>query len=103
MTILLSKKDYDWNKTEIDACLRGEMCKITRIKDTESGEITYAICADVTEGGWTTPGGRRFHGHSVEETCTLDNLGTFYLIRATETGDGGCLLEFTDDLNPDLP
>lgn len=103
MTILLTKKNYDSCKSEIDACRRGEMCKIMRIDNHSGVNSWYEICADVTQGGWTTPTGREFHCVSIDENGRHTGLGTFYHIRDMMTDDGGCLLEFTDDLNPDLP
>ena len=103
MTIRLSPRNYADNRHEVFACARGEMCKIMKIDDMQTGKTLYFICADITQGGWTVPGGRKFHVHEIDETCRRTGLGTFYLIRSTETSDGGCILEFTDDLNPDLP
>ena len=103
MTLQLSQKDYFMNHSEIDACLRGEMCKIMRIHDYYSGETLHLICADVTCGGWTSASGRRFHVHDYDGTCERTGLGTFYLIRMSRPDDDHFVLEFTDDLNPDLP
>ena len=103
MTITLSPKNYAWMRTEIDACRRGEMCKIMKVEDRATKETWYEICADVTEGGWTTRSGRAFHPVMIDETSKRTGLGTFYYIRDMMTDSGGCLMEFTDDLNPDLP
>ena len=110
MTIRLSAKDYAWNRSEIDACINGEMCKImksvTRRTDPiRPDEIHYTISADVTGGGWHAMRGtgRSFHGTEKDGSTTMTGLGTFHLINATPTSDGGCILDLTDDLNPDLP
>lgn len=103
MTILLTQENYSRMKPEIDAARRGEMCKILKVEDREAKETWYEICADVTEGGWTTESGREFHPIQIDGAYVRTGLGTFHHIRDMETDNGGCLLEFTDDLNPDLP
>lgn len=103
MTITLTPANYAENREEIAACLNGNMCKIMKIND--HGKTVYFICADITGGGWTTRSGRAFHCHSIDPYTGVvqTGLGTFYMISATKTDDGGCILKFTDDLNPELP
>lgn len=103
MTILLSAKNYQQNKDDINACRQGAMCKIMKIEDRRSGQSVYFISADIEQGGWTCRSGRAFHSIELDESCVRTGLGTFYLIRDMMTNDGGCLMEFTDDLNPDMP
>lgn len=103
MEIKLTPHEYDMNRNDIEECLRGELCKIMRIEDKTTGQVQHFISADVTEGGWTSRSGRAFHPHDMIDNDRWTGLGTFFLIRATELPDGGCLLEFTDDLNPELP
>ena len=108
MTLHLTDKEYFMNYREIKACLRGDMCKIMRIEDHRSGEISFFICADIEGGGWTTPQGRKFHVYDYDGECTMMGLGTFYLVNMFKRSVPGTLtdqyvLDFVGDLNPDLP
>lgn len=103
MTIFLSPKNYSWMRTEIDACRLGEMCKIMKVEDRTTKDVWYEISADTTQGGWSTRSGRAFHPVEIDGNLVRTGLGTFHHIRDMETSAGGCMLEFTDDLNPDLP
>lgn len=103
MTIVLSPKNYAWMKNEINLCRGGEMCKIMKIEDRATKDVWYEISADTTGGGWTTRSGRAFHLVEIDGNQCRTGLGTFHYIRDLESSTGGCMLEFTDDLNPDLP
>lgn len=100
MTITLNPTDYSTNRDAVMDCLRGEFCKIQRVTDTVSGEMSYTLCADVTIG-WETNNGYAFHATETDGSIIKAGLGVFFLIKKTDTLDGGCTLEFTKDLNPD--
>lgn len=103
MTIKLTQKNYLWMLSEIESCRNGEMCKIMKVINKDTDETWYEISADVTGGGWTTRSGRAFHPVEIDGPVKRIGLGTFILVRDMMADDGGCLMEFTDDLNPDLP
>lgn len=103
MTITMSKRDYSF--TDIDQIHNGAMCMILHLHNNTTGTDRYLISTDVIHGGWIGPEGRSFHGttYDVDAESTCTGLGTFILISDTETESGDHILEFTDDLNPDLP
>ena len=101
MTITLTKDNYEFNRHQLDLCNRGELCKIISIEDVLTGTIEYVICSDVLSGWPMDP--PSYHGTVDNGTWHKTGLGVFLLVRKTENPDGGCTLEFTDDLNPDLP
>ena len=78
MTITLDKNNYRSCRHTLDDVYHGEMCKILETRDVLTGYVSYHFDTDVTRG-WSFPSDHSFHGHD------------------------GCVLEFTDDLNPDLP
>ena len=102
MKIVLSPKNYNWMASVIDAIRRGNMCKIMKIENAATKEIWYEICDDVS-AGWTTETGRAFHPVMIDDDKRMTGLGTFYYVSDTKTGTGDYILEFTDDLNPDMP
>ena len=103
MKITLTPAEVSACKTAIQDAKRGEMCKIMKIENIVTGQTEHIINPDVTQGGWaTSDDGRSFHGSRTDGSWRKTGLGTFYLINATDTDDGGMILEFTDDLNPEL-
>lgn len=102
MVITLSKEDLNRNRSEIKQCVLGEMCKILQIDDVLTGKREYMIDTDVTSG-WDFFLDKSFHGRTDNVTWKRSGLGVFLLVRKTDNADGGCTLEFTDDLNPDVP
>lgn len=102
MTITLDKNNYRSCRHTLDEICHGEMCKILSMRDVLTGYVSYHFDTDVTRG-WSFLSDHSFHGHDDNVTWTRTGLGVFVLIRLIETDDGGCVLEFTDDLNPDLP
>lgn len=101
MTITLTAGNYDSCRSKIRECLRGELCKIMKYEDDISSVGTkYVIDTDVITG-WFDTG--LYHLTGNDGSWRVTGLGVFLLIRKTDTYDGGCILEFTDDLNPDLP
>ena len=104
MKITLTAAEVSACKTAIQDAKRGEMCKIIKIEHILTGQTEHIISPDVTHGGWaTSSGARSFHGSCTDGSWRKTGLGTHYLINATDTDDGGMILEFTDDLNPELP
>lgn len=101
MKIQLSKEEYESSKQVIKDCLRGEMCKILKTEDVLTGKTSYAFDTDVITG-WSFLSDNSYHGVDDNTTWRRAGLGVFLLIQFTDTPDGGCTLEFTDDLNPDL-
>lgn len=102
MKIILDEKCYRSNKNDIDACLRGEMCKILEFVHPETHAKTYTIRADVSNGWWFEDE-YLFHGTGRADVWNMTGLGTFILISKEDTEDGGCILDFAGDLNPDMP
>lgn len=103
MTITLTPTEASVNMHSIQAAKNGEMCKIAEHFNVKDGRTYHVISPDVTKGGWSLPEGNSFHGSWTDGDWRQTGLGTFYLISCTGTRGGGCILEFTDDLNPDLP
>jgi hypothetical protein len=109
MTITLTANEYDASRHAIQEGVLGEMLRIMRIKHIKTGEIEHVIFPAINRvepslsGGWPFSSGRSYHGSEINGQWEKTGLGTFYLIRKTDTNDGGCVLEFTDDMNPDLP
>ena len=101
MIINLTAKDYIKNHEQIDLCY-GEMCKILKTEDVLTGSISYTIDTDVLHG-WSFLSDHSFHGTDDNVSWRRSGLGVFLLIQKTENPDGSCTLEFTDDLNPDVP
>lgn len=101
MTIHLTKENYNQNREQIDLCA-GELCKIQKTEDLQTDAITYTIDTD-TLTGWPFLSNIKLHGTSIVGSRRMTGLGVFLLIQKTEEPDGGCTLEFTDDLNPDIP
>lgn len=101
MTITLNPANYRHSLPQIRECLRGEMCKIMKYeRDTPATSTKYVIDTDVITG-WFDTG--FYHLTGNDGSWHVTGLGVFLLIRKMATQDGGCILEFTDDLNPDLP
>ena len=103
MNIRLSRDEVEAQRSGIDAALRGEMCKIMRIENLCTGEIEHFVSPACPGSGWHFNSKESFHGNQTDGPWDKTGLGTFYLITATDTDDGGMILEFTDDLNPELP
>ena len=101
MIIHLTAKDYQRNREQLDLCL-GEMCKILKTEDILTGSVSYTIDTDALRG-WSFLSDHSFHGTDDNGTWRRTGLGVFLLIQKTEDSVGGCTLEFTEDLNPDLP
>ena len=100
MTITLTKDNYERSRSKLDLCGRGEMCKIMKYEDDVYSRGTkYVFNTDVTSG-WFNTG--LYHLTGREGCWRVTGLGVFLLIRKTDNPDGGCTLEFTDDLNPEL-
>lgn len=103
MTLKLTAKDYAMNEAVLRDCFQGQMCKILRIADKTTGETLHMFCTDITQGWAQDDGEHLYHFTRLEGTCNVCGLGVFLLIRKLDGDEDGCTLEFTDDLNPELP
>lgn len=103
MKITLSHAEALACQIDIRKCIFGEMCKIAEIKNLQTGKVSHIISSHVTGGGWEFGPIRSFHGTHNNGKTVMTGLGTFYLISHEKTDDGGYVLEFTEDLNPDMP
>ena len=103
MNIRLSRDEIEAHRSGIDAAMRGEMCKIMNLENLNTGETEHFVFPACPGSGWCFNDGESFHGNQTDGPWHKTGLGTFYLITATDTDDGGMELHFTDDLNPELP